>query len=108
MFASISERSMFLSLIAFCGSKKTNIFDLKLLLIINKRDCISFCKEQKKTFSGVRLVDLSQGVIGGRVFRTGKLIFLLIKVLLGVVSKEISAQKETKKSCQTLLGNGLL
>ena len=63
---------------------------------------------KKKTFSGVRLVDLSQGVIGGRVFRTGKLIFLLIKVLLGVVSKEISAQKETKKSCQTLLGNGLL
>ena len=108
MFASISERSMFLSLIAFCGSKKTNIFDLKLLLIINKRDCISFCKEQKKTCSGVRLVDLSQGVIGGRVFRTGKVIFLLIKVLLGVVSKEISAQKETKKSCQTLLGYGLL
>ena len=36
------------------------------------------------------------------MFRTGKLIFLLIKVLLGVVSKEISAQKETKKSCHEL------
>ena len=110
MFASISERSMFLSLIAFCGSKKTNIFDLKLLLIINKRDCISFCKEQKKNFLRGQIGRFVSGcyVIGGRVFRTGKLIFLLIKVLLGVVSKEISAQKETKKSCQTLLGNGLL
>ena len=103
MFASISERSMFLSLIAFCGGKKTNIFDLKLLLIINKR--LHQFLYRKKTCSGVKLVDLSRVVIGVRVFRTGK---LLIKVLLGVVCKEISAQKETKKSSQTLLGYGLL
>ena len=50
------------------------------------------------------MVDLSQGVISGRVFRTGKVIFLLIKVLLGVVSKEISAQKETKKILSNSFG----
>ena len=54
------------------------------------------------------MVLLPEGVIGVRVFRTGKLIFLLIKVSLGVVCKKISAQKKTKKSCQTLLGDGLL
>lgn len=95
---------MFLSLIAFCGGKKTNIFDLKLLLIINKR-LHQFLYRKKTCSAWVKLVDLSRVVIGVRVFRTGK---LLIKVLLGVVCKETSAQKETKKSSQTLLGYGLL
>ena len=44
---------------------------------------------------------MSRVVIGVRVFRTGK---LLIKFLLGVVSKEISAQKETKNPVKLFWG----
>ena len=52
IFASISERSMFLSLMVFCGSKKRNNFDHKLLLIINKRDCIRTFIKKKNLLRG--------------------------------------------------------